>query len=131
MPLGESSLTALGTAHPDLQRLIKLVSQYIDAGALKYAGITDIAVLCGYRDKAGQDLAVKNKASKTPWPKSKHNRQPSDAVDVAVYPVNYKEKGYDVKMAVLHAFICGVAARIGVDLYNIDWDMPHIQRNVP
>ncbi len=131
MPLGESSLAALGTAHPDLQRLIKLVSQYVDAGALKYAGIVDIAVLCGYRDKAGQDAAVLKKTSKTPWPKSKHNRMPSDAVDVAVFPVNYNDKTYAGKMAVLHAFICGVAARIGVELFNIDWDMPHIQRNVP
>lgn len=131
MPLGETSLAALGTAHPELQRLIKLVSQYIDAGALRYAGITDIAVLCGYRDKAGQDKAFKDKASKVQWPNSKHNRMPSDAVDVVVYPVAYKDKAYAGKMAVLHAFICGVAARIGVELFNIDWDMPHIQRNVP
>ena len=131
MPLGNDSLTALGTAHPDLQRLIKLVSQYVDAGALRYAGITDITVLCGYRDKAGQDKAVKDKASKVSWPNSKHTRMPSDAVDVAVYPVNYKDKGYAAKMAALHAFICGVAARLGIDLFNIDWDMPHIQRNVP
>lgn len=129
--LGDSSLAQLGTAHPDLQRLIKLVSQYVDAGALKYAGITDIAVLCGYRDKAGQDKAFKDKASKLQWPKSKHNRMPSDAVDVVVYPVNYQDKSYAKKMEVLHAFICGVAARIGVDLFSIDWDMPHIQRNVP
>ncbi len=131
MPLGNTSLDALGTAHPDLQRLIKLVSQYVDAGALKYAGIADIAVLCGYRDQAAQEKAFKDKASKLQWPKSKHNRMPSDAVDVVVYPVDYKDKAYAGKMAALHAFICGVAARIGVELFNIDWDMPHIQRNVP
>lgn len=131
MPLGESSRKELGTAHPELQRLIKLVSQYIDAGALKYAGIIDIAVLCGYRDKAAQDAAVLKKTSKVAWPKSKHNRMPSDAVDVVVYPVDYKDKAYAMKMAVLHGFICGVAARLGIDLFNIDWDMPHIQRNVP
>lgn len=130
VPLGTESLEKLYTVHPDLQRVVRAASKAIDAGALSYAGITDIAVLCGYRDKAGQDKAVLMKTSKTPWPKSKHNRQPSDAVDVAVYPVDYRDKAYEGKMKVLHAFICGIAAAYGIDLYNIDWDMPHIQRNV-
>lgn len=128
MPLGAESTSKLNECHADLKRLITAVSKGVDEGDLKYAGIVDIQVTCGFRDKAEQDKAVADGASKTPWPKSKHNRFPSDAVDVVPYP----EKWSDVrKLEILHAYIAGVAHAQGVDLYDIDWDRPHIQRNVP
>jgi peptidoglycan L-alanyl-D-glutamate endopeptidase CwlK len=43
----------------------------------------DLTVTCGHRGKAEQDAAVKSGASKLAWPRSKHNRSPSLAVDVA------------------------------------------------
>lgn len=128
--LGSLSLQRLTSCHPDLQRLIKLVDKGIEEGDLSYAGIIDITVLCGWRNKVDQDKAVKDGASKTPWPNSKHNREPSDAVDVAVYPVEWKAPGYEGRMSILHAYIAGVAHAIGIDLYDISWDRPHIQRNV-
>lgn len=128
MPLGAESALQLSTCHRDLRDLIARVSKGIDEGDLAYAGVTDIQVPCGYRGKAAQDAAVASGASKSPWPLSKHNRTPSDAVDVIPYP----EKWSDVrKLEILHAYIAGVAHGIGLDLYDISWDRPHIQRNVP
>lgn len=40
-------------------------------------------VVCGHRTQADQDEAVRLKRSKTPWPRSKHNSNPSRAVDLA------------------------------------------------
>lgn len=128
MPLGKTSRERLATCHPDLQALIEAVANHVDAGALAYAGVHDITVACGYRGKLEQDAAFARGASKVRWPRSKHNRSLADAVDVLPYPEKWSDAR---KLEALHAFICGVAAARGLDLYSISWDMPHIQRDVP
>jgi peptidoglycan L-alanyl-D-glutamate endopeptidase CwlK len=45
----------------------------------------DLTIICGYRDQREQDAAFKAGNSKLRWPKSKHNRCPSLAVDVAPF----------------------------------------------
>jgi len=125
MPLGKESLANLATCHVDLQDLIEHVAAGIDRGDLAWAKIRDIKVTCGYRGKVAQDAAVANGFSKAPWPTSKHNTTPSDAVDVVPYPELWSD---DVKLRVLHAYIAGVARGIGLDLRHIAWDMPHIER---
>ena len=128
MSLGALSLSRLGECHPDLRRLIRAVADGVDEGDLSYAGIRDITVLCGFRGQAEQDAAVKRGASKTPWPRSAHNRTPSDAVDVAPYPIDWSDvRAFDV----LHAYVEGVAHAMGIDLFDISWDRPHIQRRAP
>ena len=125
MPLGKESLANLATCHVDLQDLIEHVAAGIDRGDLAWAKIRDIKVTCGYRGKVAQDAAVANGFSKAPWPTSKHNTTPSDAVDVVPYPELWSD---EVKWRVLHAYIAGVARGIGLDLRHISWDMPHIER---
>jgi peptidoglycan LD-endopeptidase CwlK len=49
----------------------------------------DCTILCGHRDKAAQDKAVHDGVSKAPWPTSKHNPFPSEAVDVMPYPLEW------------------------------------------
>lgn len=128
MPFGIESQDKLREAHPELQTLMRLVEKGVDEGDLAYAGIKDITILCTFRDEKEQNKAVADGASKTPWPRSKHNRFPSDAVDVVPYPVDWSNVR---AMEILHAYIAGVAHAIGIDLYDISWDRPHIQRNVP
>ena len=128
MPLGKLSLERLSTCHPDLRGLIRAVADGVDRGDLAWAGVSDITVLCGYRGKAEQDAAVASGASKAPWPTSKHNRSPSDAVDVAPFPIDWQDRE---KFLALHAYVTGVARQMRIDLRHIDWDLPHIQRNVP
>lgn len=124
MPLGATSRRRLAECHPDLVRLIELVARGVDQGDLAYAGVRDITVLEGFRGEAAQNAAVARGASKTPWPRSAHNQRPSLAVDVVPYPVDWD----DVRaLEALHAYIAGVAHALGIDLFDISWDRPHIQ----
>jgi peptidoglycan L-alanyl-D-glutamate endopeptidase CwlK len=47
--------------------------------------------LCGHRSKAEQDKAFADGFSKVQFPNSKHNSLPSMAVDVAPFPINWKD----------------------------------------
>lgn len=49
----------------------------------------DITILCGHRTAEEQDAAYSGGYSKVKYPNSKHNRIPSQAVDVAPYPVDW------------------------------------------
>lgn len=135
MSLGPLSLQRLGTCHPEIQALIRAVAQGVDEGDLKYAGITDITVLCGWRNEVDQNKAVADGASETPWPLSAHNVMVdgvpcSNAVDIAPYPIPKDASGrwLTEPFTVLHAYVAGVAHAMGIDLFDISWDRPHIQR---
>jgi hypothetical protein len=45
----------------------------------------DFSIVCGYRDAIAQTKACAEGKSKTPYPKSKHNCMPSQAVDICPY----------------------------------------------
>jgi len=62
---GQASLDALDNVHPRLRAVADR--------ALKLCPI-DFRVTCGLRGKADQDKAVAEKRSKTPFPKSNHNK---------------------------------------------------------
>lgn len=73
------SRTALGTAHPLLQRLMNAAIQEYD-----------FSVLWGHRGEEAQNACFDKGFSKLRWPKSKHNSMPSMAVDIAPYPIDWK-----------------------------------------
>lgn len=70
-PYSRRSLRRLQTCHRDLQLMCLELSKHADA-----------TVIQGYRTKEEQDKAFKRGASKVKYPNSKHNKQPSDAVDI-------------------------------------------------
>lgn len=51
----------------------------------------DFSVIVGHRGEADQDIACANGKSNTPWPTSKHNSCPSQAVDIAPYPIDWND----------------------------------------
>jgi len=73
---GARSLSRLSECDGLLQELFHRVIKREDLPC-------DMTVICGYRDQNEQDAAFKAGKSKLKWPKSKHNRCPSLAVDVA------------------------------------------------
>tara|TARA_Y100000310_G_scaffold237941_1_gene241260 strand:- start:81 stop:515 length:435 start_codon:yes stop_codon:yes gene_type:complete len=77
---GSKSRKHLETCHPDLQTLFNAV---ID--------VVDCSVTCGYRNKADQDRAFNSGHSKAKYPDGNHNANPSTAVDVCPYPINYTD----------------------------------------
>lgn len=76
-----SSLNKLSTCHKDLQILFNEVIKHFDC-----------TVLEGFRDKDTQNKAFDDGKSKLQWPNGKHNSNPSNAVDVAPYPIDWNDR---------------------------------------
>ena len=89
---GKKSLERLAECEAPLQLLMKRVLAASDQ---------DLTVLCGKRGEAEQNAAYAAGHSKLKYPKSKHNKSPSQAVDVAPYPVDWKNIDAFRKLAVL------------------------------
>ena len=103
------SKAALDTAHPKLKELFNEVIKHWDC-----------IVLEGHRGKAAQDKAFREGKSKTPWPTSKHNKSPSLAVDVAPYPIDWKNSERFYAFA---GFVIGIAKMKGIEIrWGGDWD---------
>lgn len=102
----ETSLKKLETCHPDLQKLMK--------SALSNS-IIDFGISVGERNQKEQDEAYRTGKSKLPYPKSKHNSNPSMAVDIFAF-VNGKVT-WELKY---YYFIAGVvfteAKRLGIKI---------------
>jgi peptidoglycan L-alanyl-D-glutamate endopeptidase CwlK len=114
----------LSGCHPDLQRLMnEAIKEY------------DFAVICGYRSQQEQDKAFADGKSKLKYPNSKHNLQPSMAVDIA--PVKYTENRtvwidwQDIQSFLdLHDVVQVCAAKLGIEyIWGGDWDGNPLTRN--
>ena len=79
MPLfSKSSQEKLSTCHEDLQKLFNEVIKDVDC-----------TIVCGFRNQEDQDKAFADGFSKRKWPDGNHNKNPSLAVDVCPYPVDF------------------------------------------
>ena len=115
-----TSAKRLGTCNNDLQRLFKEVVKHFDC-----------KVLCGHRGQEKQDEAFNNGWSKLRYPNSKHNSYPSNAVDVAPYPLRWPDKIKDPKQRDLEwrrwymfvGVVRGVASQMNIGIRcGADWD---------
>lgn len=86
----------------------------------------DCIVTEGYRNEADQEAAFKRGATTLHYPHGKHNRQPSMAVDVAPYPINYNDSKRFYYFA---GYVKGIAERLKVEgkithtvRWGGDWD---------
>lgn len=88
----------------------------------------DFSVLCGHRDETEQNYAFDNGFSRLKFPKSKHNKIPSRAVDIAPYPTLYADP---VKFVELSKVIRRIADELmipilwGGDAWGKFVDMAH------
>lgn len=92
--------------------------------ALKTSPI-DFSVICGHRDEGLQIIAFARKTSRLEYPNSKHNSNPSLAVDVQPYPYT-QENINDIehtKFRLLNEHIKKVADELGIPVLNggLDW----------
>lgn len=93
----------------------------------------DFTVTCGHRGQEEQDKAVREGKSKTPWPSSRHNSDPSEAVDVCPYRNGVGLVWNDHEAwSLLASHIKATAARLGIAIeWGGDWhkfiDKPHFQ----
>lgn len=123
---GTASKERLATCHWDLQRLLNEVIKHVDC-----------AVMEGHRGEADQNEAFKTGKSQKPWPLGEHNILPSMAVDVAPYPIDWKDTA---RFYLFIGFVKGIAQSMGIKIrcgadWDGDWqvsdqsfnDLPHIE----
>lgn len=92
----QKSSKNLGSCHPDLQRIFHQVIKTYDC-----------TILEGHRGKQLQNKYHKEKKTQLRFPKSKHNKRPSMAVDVVPYPIDWKDTD---RMKHFAGFVQGVTA---------------------
>ena len=118
------SLARLGTCDLRLQRV-----------AFEVIKRVDFSVVCGHRDEADQEAAYVGGFSKVRWPYSRHNDQPSEALDFWPYPRPTPGEVVEARrFAYVAGLFVGVAHEMGIELQwgGVIWlprflDMLHIQ----
>ena len=80
----------------------------------------DCSIICGHRGQEDQDRAFNEGKSKIRWPNGKHNSNPSKAVDVAPYPIDWNDTKRFYHFA---GFVKGLATSMGIKIrWGGDWD---------
>lgn len=105
----ERSKQHLASAHPDLQHLFETVIKMYDC-----------AIIIGHRGEADQNEAFEQGHSKEQWPNSKHNKQPSLAVDALPSPIDWGDK---IRMYHFAGFVLAIAEMLGIKIrWGGDWN---------
>ena len=93
----------------------------------------DCAILCGHRDKETQNKEYREGDSMVQWPESKHNSDPSMAVDTVPYPDRWdiwkgdqSELYYFAGIVLSTGWDMGIELRWGGHFKNI-FDGPHFE----
>jgi len=106
---GKKSKERLNTCDNKLQKVFNEVIKHVDCSVLE-----------GHREKDRQNKLFKEGKTKVKYPDGRHNRQPSSAVDVTPYPVDWKDRERQTLFA---GFVIGVASQMGINLrWGGDWD---------
>ena len=106
---GRKSKERLNTCDSNLQKVFNEVIKHVDCSVLE-----------GHREKDRQNKLFEEGKTKVKYPNGRHNRQPSSAVDVTPYPVDWKDRERQTLFA---GFVIGVASHMGINLrWGGDWD---------
>ena len=106
---GRKSRERLKTCDEKLQKVFNEVIKHVDCSVLE-----------GHRSKDRQNKLYEEGKTKVKYPNGRHNRQPSSAVDVTPYPVDWKDRERQTLFA---GFVIGVASQMGIKLrWGGDWD---------
>ena len=106
---GKSSKKRLSTCNSKLQEIFNEVIKHVDCSVLE-----------GHREKDRQNKLFEEGKTKVKYPNGRHNRQPSSAVDVTPYPVDWKDRERQTLFA---GFVIGVASQMNINLrWGGDWD---------
>jgi len=105
----QKSQQKISTCHPDIQEILD-----------EAINLVDFSVLCGHRGEEEQNNHFQQGRSKLKYPQSKHNKFPSRAVDIAPYPIDWKDLD---RFSHLAGIIKGIAHMKGIKVtWGGDWD---------
>jgi peptidoglycan L-alanyl-D-glutamate endopeptidase CwlK len=123
---GATSKKHLSEAHPLLQELFEEVIKHYDC-----------AIIEGFRSEDEQNKAFFAGKSKLKFPNSKHNKNPSLAVDAVPYPIDWND---NKRFYYFGGFVMATAKQLGIDVaWGGDWngnnsfkdqvfhDLPHFE----
>jgi peptidoglycan L-alanyl-D-glutamate endopeptidase CwlK len=94
----QESFSKLSTCHPDLQCLFYEVIKNFDC-----------TIIEGYRNQADQEKDYAAGKTKLHYPEGKHDRQPSTAVDVMPYPVDWNNNHLSLWFG---GYVMGIAQKL-------------------
>ena len=107
---GKSSKKRLATCDERLQKVFNEVIKYVDCSILE-----------GHRSEERQNYLFQEGRTKVKYPKGRHNSNPSRAVDVTPYPVDWDDRERQTLFA---GFVLGIARSMDIRLrWGGDWDM--------
>ena len=106
---GNRSKKNLVTCDKRLQDLFNKVITHVDCSVIE-----------GHRDQERQDKLYKEGKTKVKYPNGRHNADPSLAVDVVPYPIDWKDRE---RFHLFAGYVLGVARSMGINLrWGGDWD---------
>jgi len=106
---GKRSIGRLQTCDQKLQELFYEVVKHFDCSILE-----------GHRGEERQNKAFADGKSKVKYPNGKHNQNPSIAVDVAPYPIDWSDRD---RFHYFGGFVLGVAKEMGMNIrWGGDWN---------
>ena len=106
---GKRSISRLKTCDQKLQELFYEVVKHFDCSIIE-----------GHRGEERQNKAFADGKSKVKYPNGKHNQNPSIAVDVAPYPIDWSDSD---RFHYFGGFVLGVAKQMGMNIrWGGDWN---------
>ena len=106
---GSKSKKNLATCDERLQKIFNEVIKHVDCSVLE-----------GHRSKERQNKLYEEGKTKVKYPMGRHNSNPSRAVDVTPYPIDWEDRERQTLFA---GFVLGIARSMGIKLrWGGDWD---------
>tara|TARA_Y100000589_G_scaffold80859_2_gene74760 strand:+ start:3916 stop:4308 length:393 start_codon:yes stop_codon:yes gene_type:complete len=106
---GSKSKKNLATCDERLQKIFNEVIKHVDCSVLE-----------GHRSKERQNKLYEEGKTKVKYPMGRHNSNPSRAVDVTPYPIDWEDRERQTLFA---GFVLGIARSMGIELrWGGDWD---------
>ena len=114
---GRKSKERLASCDPQLRDLFNEVIKHVDCSVLE-----------GHRSGERQNKLYDEGKTKVRYPNGRHNADPSLAVDVTPYPVDWEDRERQTLFA---GFVLGIANSMGIKIrWGGDWNMDfHVQDN--
>ena len=106
---GSRSRKQMENIHPDLKKVLNEVIKYVDCSVLE-----------GHRSAERQDKLFEEGRTKVKYPNGRHNANPSRAVDVVPYPIDWDDRE---RFHLFAGFVLGIAKSMGINLrWGGDWN---------